>query len=90
VAFNNEHPADGPFVLSAGSSVGVWITFNDGDRGAQWIMADPIGPGMLTVTGMTKERKIQVPNQLVVVYSTSVTNSGNDSSIFTIQGGGNV
>lgn len=90
MAFNNIHPADGPFVLSAGASVGVWISFRDGDRGAQWIMADPIGPGVLTVTGMTKERKIQVPNQLVVVYSTAVTNTGSDFSIFTIQGGGNV
>jgi hypothetical protein len=88
MAFNNIHNPG--FVLSAGASIGVWITLSGGDNGAQWIMADPIGPGALTVTGMTKERKIQVPNQLVVVYSTTVTNTGNDFSIFTLQGGGNV
>jgi hypothetical protein len=87
MAFNDIHNPG--FVLSAGASIGVWID-RGGDNGAQWIMADPIGPGRLTVTGMTKERKIQVPNQLIVVYSTTVTNTGNDFSIFTIQGGGNV
>ncbi len=91
MAFNNLRPSDGPFVLDAGASVGVWITHNGGDDfGAQWIMADPIGPGTLTVTGMTKERRIQVPNRLVVIYSTSVTNTGNDFSLFSVQGGGNV
>jgi len=89
MAFNGVRPADGPFVLSDGESVGVWIFF-DGDRGAQWIMADPIGPGKLTVSGMTKERQIQVPNRLKVVYSTTVTNTGSDFALFTIQGGGNV
>ena len=88
MAFNN---IGGPFTLDAGASTGVWIARTDGaDMGAQWIMADPIGPGKLTVTGMTKERQIKVPNQLVVVYSTTVTNTGNDFSIFYLQGGGNV
>jgi hypothetical protein len=89
MAFNNVHPPSGPFVLAAGASTGLWISYGD-DRGAQWIMADPIGPGKLTVSGMTKERKIEVPNRLVVVYSTSVTNTGSDFSIFSMQGGGNV
>jgi hypothetical protein len=89
MAFNNVRMAAGPFMLSAGASVGVWIAFGE-DRGAQWIMADPIGPGVLTVTAMTKERKIQVPNQLIVVYSTTVTNNGSDFSLFSLQGGGNV
>lgn len=86
MAFNNVQNAG--FVLSAGASIGVWIDL--GDRGAQWIMADPIGPGRLAVSGMTKERKIVVPNQLVVIYSTTVTNVGSDFSIFSLQGGGNV
>lgn len=90
MAFNGVQPPDGPFVLSAGESVGVWISFPDGDRGAQWIMADPIGPGKLTVSGMTKERQIRVPNQLKVVYQTTVTNTGSDFALFTLQGGGNV
>ena len=89
MAFNNVHPPDGPFVLAPGASVSIWISF-DQDQGAQWMMADPIGPGQLTVTGMTKERKIVVPNRLVVVYSTTVTNTGRDFSIFSMQGGGNV
>jgi len=90
MGFNGVGSADGPYVLDAGESVGIGIAYDDGDHGAQWIMADPIGPGKLTVSGMSKERKIVVPNRLKVVYSTTVKNTGYDYALFTVQGGGNV
>jgi hypothetical protein len=90
MAFNNVQGLGGPFVLGSGVSVGVWISWGSDDHGTQWIMADPIGPGRLTVTGMTKEKRIAVPNRLLVVYSTTVTNTGPDFSLFSLQGGGNV
>jgi len=86
MAFNNV----GSFSLSDGAAVRIWVSWDTEDHGAQWIMADPIGPGSLMVTEATKERQIQVPNQLRVVYWTTVTNVGSDSSIFSVQGGGNV
>jgi hypothetical protein len=53
-------------------------------------MADPIGPGALSVTNFTKERQIVVPNQLNVVYRATVTNVGPGDALFSLQGGGNV
>jgi hypothetical protein len=90
MAFNNLMPADGPFILSAGNQIGINMWYEEfADKGAQWIMADPIGPGQFTVTDMTKERRIAVPNQLHVVYGVTVKCTGDDG-LFSIQGGGNV
>jgi hypothetical protein len=90
MAFNNLVPVDGPFVLSSGNQIGVNVTYpNFADMGAQWIMADPIGPGRFTVTDMSKERRIAVPNLLQVVYSATVKCTGTDG-LFSVQGGGNI
>jgi hypothetical protein len=90
MAFNHLVPAEGPFILSAGSQIGVNVTYpNFEDMGAQWIMADPIGPGQFTVTDMTKERRIAIPNRLHVVYGVTVKCTGSDG-LFSVQGGGNV
>lgn len=90
MAFNHLVPAEGPFILSNGNQIGINLTYpNFEDKGAQWIMADPIGPGQFTVTDMTKERRIAVPNQLHVVYGVTVKCTGNDG-LFSVQGGGNV
>jgi len=80
----------GSFALSSGASLRIWMSYDGQDAGAQWIMADPIGPGSLMVSEATKERQIQVPDQLRTVYWTTVTNVGSDISLFSITGGGNV
>ncbi|RZF24564.1 hypothetical protein EVC45_38180 [Paraburkholderia sp. UYCP14C] len=92
MAFNNVGGPSGKFSLASGSQVGAWISWGTEDLGAQWIMADPVGPGKFTVSEMTKEKTITVPNSLSVTYSTTVTNVGDDifAVLFTIQGGGNV
>lgn len=82
----------GDFSLSDGSSMGVVVFFNGGatDLGAQWIMADPRGPGVLQVTNFTKERRFVPPNQLRTFYWAVVTNTGLGVALFSLQGGGNV
>jgi hypothetical protein len=95
MAFNGLQPSGGPFVLADGASTQVWVRRNvsnghGSDLGAQWIMADPIGPGSLQVDNFVKQRNIVVPNQLEVVYLVTVTNVGFDDSLFSVQGGGNV
>jgi hypothetical protein len=89
MAFNH---IGSPVALGAGSppiTVGVHWDDGDGDRGAQWIMADPIGPGTLAVNNFVKERRIVVPNKLHVFYWATVTNIGADDALFTLHGGGN-
>jgi hypothetical protein len=56
---------------------------------AQWIMANPIGPGALEVSNFAKERRVRVPNGIEVFCWVTVTNIGEDT-LFNIQGGGNV
>lgn len=89
MAFNNVQPSDGPFSIGS-EPVRVWLTLgNSEDFGAQWIMANPIGPGSLEVSNFTKEKRIRVPNALDVIYWVTVNNDGEDT-LFNIQGGGNV
>jgi hypothetical protein len=65
------------------------------DRGAQWIMAAPIGidPATLRVTDHTKQHKPRRGHpgpESIVVYSVTVTNIGGERAHFSLQGGGNV
>ncbi|TFW20390.1 hypothetical protein E4L96_10490 [Massilia arenosa] len=89
MSFNNIQPAEGPFIIGAGPvRLAMWYP-NGEDHGAQWIMANPIGPGALEVSHFTKERRVRPQNGVEIVYSVTVTNVGEDT-LFNIQGGGNV
>ncbi|MBC7705494.1 MAG: hypothetical protein H7274_16305 [Rhodoferax sp.] len=89
MAFNNIQPAEGPFIIGKGP-VRLFIQYPNGDDyGAQWIMANPIGPGALEVSNFAKERRVRVQNGIEVFYWVTVTNIGEDT-LFNIQGGGNV
>jgi hypothetical protein len=89
MAFNDIQPTEGPFIIGAGP-VRLSIRYPNGDdHGAQWIMANPIGPGALEVSNFAKERRVRVPNGIEVFYWVTVTNIGEDT-LFNIQGGGNV
>lgn len=99
MAFNNVQPPEGPFSLSVGDSVGVSIFYgNPGqDRGAQWIMANPIGrsPGALEVSGFVKRRQFLGGRDTAVTYEATVTciddgGSGYGLTLFDLSGGGNV
>ena len=85
MSFNNI----GPIIMGEETVTGVWLTLNEGqDFGAQWIMADPIGPGAFTVLNTGKEKKIKVPNQLTVVYWATIQRNG-ETNMFFLHGGGN-
>ena len=92
MSFNHLQPPDGPFILGPDGSMRVWVRFgNPGeDQGAQWIMADPIGLGSLTVDGFTKEKRIIGPHgRTDVRYWATVTNNDPVPVLFTLTGGGN-
>ncbi len=77
----------GPYSIGAGQSGRWWVSWGP-DHGAQWIMANPNGPGNLQVDNFAKEKRIRVPNALDTVYWVTVTNLGEDT-VFSLQGGGN-
>jgi hypothetical protein len=99
MAYNNV----GDYWLGAGHEVTVSIAYDapigrepewgGTDRGAQWIMAAPIGidPARLVVRDHTKEHKPRrtSPGDPIVVYSVTVINAGSESAHFNLQGGGN-
>jgi hypothetical protein len=98
VAFNNLQPASGPFGLSVGGTAQVWVKYNGGsdDLGAQWIEANPIGPGTLQVDKFIKSRTVNSDGRsFAVTYLCTVTaiddgGSGLGVLLFNLDGGGNV
>lgn len=89
MAFNDIQPSEGPFIIGEGP-VRLGIIYPNGeDLGAQWIMANPIGPGFLEVSNFAKEKRIRPRNGVDVFYWVTVTNVGEDT-LFNVQGGGNV
>lgn len=89
MAFNDIQPVEGPFIIGQGP-VRLSLRYPNGeDHGAQWIMANPIGPGALEVSNFAKERRVGGRNSFEVVYWVTVTNIGEDT-LFNVQGGGNV
>lgn len=85
MSFNNVWPATGPFFLDAGASTVVQIkrgvsdfTQPGEDRGAQWIMADPVAPKkgekqfvvQLQVSNFSKTRNyLDGPNTIEILGS---------------------
>jgi hypothetical protein len=92
MAFAGLHPADGPFVLSDGSSLRIWITREGGqDLGAQWAQPNSIGPATLQVGEFAKERRPDPGGRsFTVLYWCTVTNIGGFPALFDLTGGGNV
>ena len=97
MAFNGLQPASGPFSLTVGNQLRVWVTLDDAsDNGAQWIMADPIGPGSLQVDSFAKSRTVNADGRsFSITYWCTVTalddgGSGLGVTLFSVQGGGNV
>jgi hypothetical protein len=94
----------GDFWLAPGESFRVHIArgklipdeeWGGEDFGAQWIMADGIGisPVRLMVSEHTKEKKAirrHPGSPSPTVYSTTVTNIGEETAHFSLQGGGNL
>ena len=95
----------GWYYIYPGQSMGIELWFGEqgDDRGAQWIMAHPVGAGegptgALEVSGLTKylyftEEEFG-PGSLVTYlgpyyrYGVTVTNTGNYAVYFLLQGGG--
>jgi len=92
MSFNN---FGGPFNLSVGNSVRVWITYNGNDEGAIWIQASTIGPGTVQSTNFAKSRTLNASatstsvNYLCTVTALDDGGSGEGVVIFNLDGGGN-
>lgn len=96
MGFNGLQPSSGPYSLSVGNQTQIWISWPDGsDHGAQWIEANPVGPGSLQVDQFIKSRTISPDGQsFSVTYLCNVTaiddgGSGLGVTLFNLDGGGN-
>lgn len=96
----------GRFFLKRNESTWVTLTFGVGeDKGALWIMAHPEvfsdvpgreripnwGTSQLEVSRFQK--RVDLPRSTggaYVTYNCLVTNNGNNDTIFSLQGGGNI
>lgn len=98
MSFDGVQPPGGPFSLSVGDTMSVYIEWSDGsDHGAQWFQANPIGnsPGKLQVTDFNKERYLKTGETTSVRYWATVSATGDGGSglgvvLFNLTGGGNV
>ncbi len=81
-----------PYYLPAGESMQVSIFYEDGDHGAQWIMAEPIPSHTPGVNPYLNSGTFAVevdggPSPLFRYYAT-IKNPGRSTS-FSLSGGGN-